>query len=335
MQKRAAALPPPIHQVMGEPHMTTVKRVAIGIVIVIAIPSFACMGPDDSLGEASTEVSSRDNEEAAELEAQALSRSDAKDKPVIFVHGIITNGGGTDCANDWANAISVLRERGFTGPFITWGYYRENRNCYANYDGDVNTDLTTIARLFAQFVFKNYTSRGGRVVDVVAHSMGGLIVRRALTGVLRHEPGFPGWLYIEDVVTLSTPHSGAVVGQVCDNLFDLGQCAQMRPRSAFMTYLELYGQNPQSAVGTDWSLIGSYADFVVPGGVATGMNAGHKYIYTLNSGLNHTTIRTEISRGKPYGVDWQHATGTRSGYDPSAPGPLYITAQALYRWRDW
>jgi hypothetical protein len=38
--------------------------------------------------------------------------------------------------------------------------------------------------------------------------MGGLVIRSALLIVQRNTPGWPPYLYVEDVITLATPHKG-------------------------------------------------------------------------------------------------------------------------------
>jgi triacylglycerol esterase/lipase EstA (alpha/beta hydrolase family) len=70
--------------------------------------------------------------------------------------------------------------------------------------------------------------------------MGGLIARVALTGVSRGWKGFPPFLYVEDAVTLGTPHGGVAASWVrsCDET----QCVQMRPGSKFLRVLASLGQ---------------------------------------------------------------------------------------------
>ncbi|WP_345943030.1 hypothetical protein [Streptomyces sp. SID2119] len=70
-----------------------------------------------------------------------------------------------------------------------------------------------MAKKFANHISTNYTKRGIKV-DVVAHSMGGLVVRAALHYTHKRAPGFPKKLYIEDIVTLGTPHAGINHGQL-------------------------------------------------------------------------------------------------------------------------
>ena len=54
----------------------------------------------------------------------------------------------------------------------------------------------------------NYIDAQGKPVDIVAHSMGGLITRVALLGSAQGWEGFPPKLDVNNVVTLSTPHRG-------------------------------------------------------------------------------------------------------------------------------
>jgi pimeloyl-ACP methyl ester carboxylesterase len=261
-------------------------------------------------------------------------RSDSKTEPVIFVHGINLQL-NTDCKQDWHNAMAVLKAKGFTGPMKTWGYYKNNKNCDWNYNGDANTNLDYLARGFAALIYNEYTKKNVSV-DIVAHSMGGIIVRRALTGVEQKEKGYPEKLFVEDVVTLSSPHKGAgAVGSLCAKLYEWVQCKNLDDDGSFMKYLNSKGKNPQSTIGTDWSTIGSQADYMVFAGNASGMSAGHEYTYRRDVGLDHTEVRLHSSQRTAFGIDWYHATGERSGHDPDGMATLYVTAEALYRWRTW
>ncbi len=47
------------------------------------------------------------------------------------------------------------------------------------------------------------------VVDVVGHSMGGLIVRGAVYGSSASQAGFSQPLMVEEAVMLAAPHDGA------------------------------------------------------------------------------------------------------------------------------
>jgi hypothetical protein len=94
------------------------------------------------------------------------------------------------------------------------------------------------------------------------------------------------------VSTISTPHRG---NAGWESPCSTQQCNDMQPGSAFLDWLgALYngyqpGENPQSAMGTDWTLIGFDDDWVVPAWSAAAVNdsnnhygsmpVGHKVIY--------------------------------------------------------
>ncbi len=84
-----------------------------------------------------------------------------------------------------------------------------------------NTSIRHLAWHLANYIATNFTARD-LVVDVVAHSMGGLMIRYALAkqGV----DSFPR-LKVEDVVTLGSPHNGASFAA----LMGTTQGAEMEP----------------------------------------------------------------------------------------------------------
>jgi len=239
---------------------------------------------------------------------------------VVFVHGIDALSAiqfrppHQDCAADWATMRSEIRT---PAPFrsLTFGYYGANTNCDYNVPGNLDTSLNDIARQFSKFISTTFPNQR---VDVVAHSMGGLIVRRAISGSQHHEAGFAYPLYIEDVVTLSTPHLGAALGSLCGFAVQKLQCKQISRGSDFLNALESNAQNPQSAFGTDWTLLGSEGDEFVTPGSATGMTAGHKHIYLAANPIdplcnvpylwycrypvpNHSSMKYQQTREPVYG----------------------------------
>lgn len=209
--------------------------------------------------------------------------------PVYFVHGLDNH----DC-NWWNPLIAHLRTGGSgyparTGPMhrlhmfhgdfncdigLQYGYplghtwdrhYGYWPNAHTNGFDHVNghTPINHLAYHFAWEVYNRH-SQYGRSVDVVAHSMGGLIVRYALTMTQIHNPDFPPYLRIQDVVTLGTPHSGTAWAVGCWYAYNWKQCEQMRPGSQFMQYSWQGVPEPQGVNGTSWTLIGSSWDGIVP-----------------------------------------------------------------------
>ncbi len=218
---------------------------------------------------------------ATPAQAAEPPRGNTKNNPVIFIHGFKLTG-GHDCASTWRNARTHFRNKGWTGSLVTFGYYGGNRNCIFQYDGNRDTSIHTVAHKLADFIWHHYT-RHNIKVDVVAHSMGGLVIRSALLNVQRRTRGWPTRLYVEDVITLATPHRGTNWGRGCD--FRL-QCRQMIPRSRFFSELQVLGNGagghpklPVSAMGTRWTVMSSFEDDITSEGSGVDVDASHKLQY--------------------------------------------------------
>lgn len=262
-------------------------------------------------------------------------RSDSSNEAVLFVHGFEA-GGWSNCGNYWGSSLSEFRKWGWTGPLKTVGFYAGDKNCdvvlkkkgATTSANTQNTSIKELGRQLANHIYASYTSKG-KSVDVVAHSMGGLIIRAALTGVKKKEAGFPAKLYVEDVVTLSAPHNGSswftrVGGLKWD------QVKEMSGSSSLMKWLL---PNPQSAQGTDWTVVGSDDDSVVDAGSATTMaGAGHKVVYLDGSDVGHGNMSDTV-RGT-YRQKYWNAGGT---WHTTAAGaaPLKVASTACYFWKKW
>jgi hypothetical protein len=214
-------------------------------------------------------------------------RADGLHLPVYFVHGykLAVNplnmndywGGGRELVNAFTTNLTPPG----TVPandLIVWCYYSDDIGCTRNVGGSLQDSIVEIGKKLAWDIFNNY-NRQGRPVDIVAHSMGGLIVRSMLTGIYRNDFGYPPFLYVEDVVTVATPHAG-LYGEAVTLCIVIStpQCDEMRPSSAFMAGLM---DSPTSALLTDWTWIGSDDDVVAPAStsVPDGMFTTHKVIY--------------------------------------------------------
>ena len=78
----------------------------------------------------------------------------------------------------------------------------------ADYDaGDTRQDIRTSGERLRSLLQEIARTRPGVPVDLIAHSQGGLVVRAALTGADTWDPTMP---VVTNVVTLGTPHHGAV-----------------------------------------------------------------------------------------------------------------------------
>lgn len=246
----------------------------------------------------------------------AEARTDNRSKPVLYVHGYNSFGDGSDC-NMWNPMDNTLRSWGLTGQKVTFRYYFGDTSCTnaaenygtagRHYDPggahDRYTRLEHIGYHMAWMIYDEWSSKG-ITVDVVSHSMGGLITRYAIAQVARQHADFPPYLYVEDSVTLGTPHAGTGWANYCWTT----QCEQMRPGSSFVNWLSSNAPNPQGSGGTDWTAIGSYNDEVVSESSAIAMSAAHKIQYLGSSDVAHgdyyqdtTDARTADVRYNDYG----------------------------------
>jgi len=221
--------------------------------------------------------------------AHAYTRSNTDNRPVILIHGLDATGtAGFNCGDYWYGTISQLRNQGWRGPIVTLGYYSGDTNCsgYASRTATRDTSLNTIGKNVATWIYNNYTAKNVPV-DVIAHSMGGLIIQDAIEGAHEDKTGYPKTLYVEDVVTMATPHGGTTMSKLCPNT----QCQQMAIGSSFINGLR---KNPQgSAEGTDWTNIGSERDqWVLPESAVNWMNPSHKILFLRSSPrvIDHSSI---------------------------------------------
>ncbi|MEV1085057.1 alpha/beta hydrolase [Streptomyces sp. NPDC050211] len=261
---------------------------------------------------------------AAPANAAGPSRGNSEET-VIFIHGYAPTA-THDCEEYFKNAGTLFRNKHWDGDLYTYGYYNGNSNCSYNFPADRNTSLNTVAKAFAQRIHQLY-SRDNKKVDIVAHSMGGLIVRTMLRHVALKDgrDGWPKYLYIEDVVTLGTPHDGTNWGEFQDQF---RQARQMERGSSFINSL---GENLyRSQMGTDWTLVSSFDDAVVSEGSGVGAHSQHKIQYR-NLPNDNPLTRDHQSLVKVYtGTHTARIKHTRwSGYAERA-SPLERARQAVY-----
>ncbi|MER7007413.1 hypothetical protein ABT297_30820 [Dactylosporangium sp. NPDC000555] len=253
-------------------------------------------------------------------------RSDSSSEPVYFIHGWepLTR---ADCNDYWGAAMKEMRTWGWTGPQHTVGFYANDTNCGVTINrGDQSTHIKDLGRKLANEIYSRY-SKKGKSVDVLAHSMGGLVIRAALAGTAAKEQGFPPYLYVEDVVTLSTPHRGSAgFTRLCRSV----QCNEMSGDSPFLRSLQA---NPQSKQGTDWTMIGSDDDQVVSADSATNISGGHRVIYRDGSNVNHGNI-TDTVRGTYKQKYWN--AGDKQWHEVSkGAAPIKAASNALFSWSKW
>lgn len=253
---------------------------------------------------------------------------------LLLVHGYGNHSKGKDCNGDiWKNALKYYQDAGgrSRASMTTIGYYTGDDKAkdygpgcdviVGDGEADNARPIQDIAKDFAHYIHKVNTKEG-KPVDIVAHSMGGLVTRVALLGSAQGWKGFPPKLDVNNVVTLSTPHRGVED----PGKYNTRQWHQMDPESGFMDRLHAKGRElgDDWARGTDWSLVGADEDGTVSykSGIDKGNFADQKYRYRKGGDykLSHTTIRTYY-KGK-YNLQYWHASGdhdphrTTNGWNP-------------------
>lgn len=186
--------------------------------------------------------------------ASASSAPDAT--PVVFVHGFYAERcpDGLNVASALIGPTFELRAAGWAGPLDVVSYYACDRSGSAIGADTPNTSIRRIGAQLARYIYRKYTAQG-QPVDIVAHSMGGLIARTAIELTAHHLRGFPPALRVDRVVTFSTPFAGisrAAIRAV-SGLAGTRQARQVRAGSRFLRSLASRGVAP----GTDWLAIGS------------------------------------------------------------------------------
>ncbi|WP_246011697.1 esterase/lipase family protein [Nocardia mexicana] len=254
--------------------------------------------------------------------------------PVFLVHGY-NDSGDSDCASLWGNAIDYFGSKGIDKSSIhTVGYYAGDSNCEVDLgDADTNTRIKDVAAAFAHQIHNTNTSTG-RSVDIVAHSMGGLVTRVALLGSAKGWEGFPAAkLQVGDVVTLSTPHQGIVD----KSKYQSEQWDSMVPGSKFLEVL----QAPENrldqgwAQGVDWSVVGSDEDETANGdsGIDKDRPAQHKYRYLSDDkhDLSHTNMRKLAPGDGDYNLRYWNASEGKPHDTTNGWAPLETAFNALDR----
>ncbi|MDB4986871.1 MAG: hypothetical protein JWN04_2049 [Myxococcaceae bacterium] len=204
-----------------------------------------------------------------------------------------------------ANALANDSNPSLPKKVVYLAYYADDKvgpdACDARFmSASRETPIDEIGNAFAQYLVDNYR---GQTVDIVGHSMGGVITRWAIanSGLLVDAYGRE-IVDIEDVVTGGSPHGGARDGSwvtknglrqwnardMCNaqaffsaRITHTKQCTQMLRDDAAPKFIDRL--NPPGAIppwSADWTLLGSTADELVTPASAT--NAYVQHTQTLN-----------------------------------------------------
>jgi uncharacterized protein (TIGR03437 family) len=161
--------------------------------------------------------------------------------PVVFVNGYQSDCSGSSFAGTFGIADQVLQSNGEVSIFFD--------NCTVS----GKPPIEMLGQAFATFL-SNLKYEGGDpvpLVDVVAHSMGGLIVRCYLSGKQTSGIAFapPASVGIRKAVFLATPHFGAGVAQLGSDIDS--QLEELASGSTFLFDLGTWNQGTDDLRGID------------------------------------------------------------------------------------
>ncbi|RAY14621.1 lipase [Actinomadura craniellae] len=154
----------------------------------------------------------------------APSASAAPGTPVIFVHGF---GGG---ASNWNTAMSVFRAAGYpSNQLFTYNYN--------SYGSNVSN-----AQGLASYVSQVKSRTGASKVDIVNHSMGGLVSQYYLK-VLNGNPN------VDHLASIAGANHGTTYAAGCIIYIT---CQQMYPGSSFISQITFGDETPGSTKYGTW-----------------------------------------------------------------------------------
>jgi pimeloyl-ACP methyl ester carboxylesterase len=267
--------------------------------------------------------------------------------PIILVHGYALTTGcpGGDVRLYWSGLTAALIASGSTNPVVPVSYYQCDQNgtnidgaakaseyfasgAQTNLDGTVgyskDTDLRHLAYVLAWYVYNTY-SRNGDEVDLVGHSMGGLMIRWAMQRVAAHDAAFPPYLKVANVVTISTPYGGAIATvknlAACKNS---PECDQFAAGSSFLTALAA-GPAP---TGTDWTAVGGGTCDLMTAASATDVQPAHTVRWTQPC-YDHSKILFDDSQALDATVTFSNPGDQSPTTTPTGPHSLAAVVRAL------
>ena len=230
-------------------------------------------------------------------------------------------------------------------------YSNHCSNFYSGNNGTNNESTNHISCLLAWYLYYNFGLNRTWDVVLVEHSLGGIIIRRALQFVQQHDSHFPSNTgNVKDVVTFMSPHGGVIGGTIA-----CGGCVEgneLNNGSNLMNDMAVNAKHPNvGAGGTDWTVIGSNCDLLT-GGQALEMSANHFVWYAYYpTCYNHgDAIHDEsyTTDGEAWSCDvpdpastncpvngWDSPTGSTSwAFDSQYPHGLYelLFAITYFSW---
>ncbi len=245
---------------------------------------------------------------------------------VIWVHGYDGPGGqsGIDLESQFGFAVDHFRRQGYTQRMYAVSYYDGDVSWTDNGDrlvstmhlnaggpGDcphethedtghtggsgcfglnAHTRGTKIEHLGYHLAWEihNQFTDADKPVRIMAHSMGGLIVRYAMQQVKDGHPDFPDSLDIDSVATFGTPYDGGDLAFACHILPCDTQAEQMKRGSGFLNGLGDALPKGASLGNPDWWLYAAQDDDSVSVESALDPTGSYTHEYESGQAIEHS-----------------------------------------------
>ncbi len=172
---------------------------------------------------------------------------------VLLVHGYSVGNSGTSGPSIFQSGVNIYQQlvsEGYNVGIVSYyGYFTvtfSNGYTYtdSSFYGTANTPIQDVSAEMAKFITQ-FTASAPVTMDIVAHSMGGLVTMYMLENYQ-----FPN-VDLKNVITIATPFGGSpfasIVSYLGLDIFVGYQADQMAPGSSFLTDLQ---SNLGSAYGT-------------------------------------------------------------------------------------
>jgi len=190
----------------------------------------------------------------------------------------------------------------------------------------LGTDLTT-------FLNSIKYDDGSQVtqIDLVAHSIGGLIVRAYLEGLQTDESYLPPYSpLVHKLVMIGVPNFGSFVAAITSSAFIPGsQNAELIPGSALLWNLATWNQRGDDLAGVNAiAVVGNQGAYISPTG-ASANNASDGLVTTSSASLGFVTPTPSMNttRVVPYcQVDPSAFTNSLMAFNCAAPGIANVTS---------
>jgi uncharacterized protein (TIGR03437 family) len=265
------------------------------------------------------------------VKPRATVPSSATRPPVVLLNGWETGYTNacpvsTDSTDTFGNLAQYLESDGV--PVV---YFFDN--CAEGPDQTIEALASDLATFLGTITYDN----GAQVsqIDLVAHSIGGLIVRAYLAGLQPSETLAPPVnTLVRDLVLIAVPNYGSYLAANFTSIIPTGtQSAELIPGSAFLWNLATWNQHGDDLRGVNAiAVVGNAGTYVNNLTGASLVNAGDGVVSTTSASLGFVAQNATVTRIVPYcQVDPIAFTNTSlEPYNCDAPGIANVTDTSQY-----